>query len=196
MNDLSEPLDGVRYFADSLILYQKATTTMGRRSICALRARPPSATASSPQSIAGVDITGTLKFTRYFTNAQSDAGHPIPIIKNEELILLRAEARYLRATIEQARLSDLNFVRVNSGGLRAVSGTRSPTTAAFINALLYEREFSLAVGARHDVDRRAAVQPTEYDPARRYERSVPTSHADSVRGVPRALGGNCSPLGK
>ena len=43
---------------------------------------------------------------------------PIPIIRNEELILLRAEARL--ATGDKAgAIADLNQVRVNSGGLPA-----------------------------------------------------------------------------
>jgi hypothetical protein len=38
-------------------------------------------------------------------------------------------------------LSDLNYVRVNSGGLAPYGSFAN--NAAFINALLYEREFSL-----------------------------------------------------
>lgn len=139
VNDLSEPLDGVRYFADSLILYQKAQRN-GPTVDLRLTSKTAAATASSPQSIGGVDITGTLKFIRYFTNGQSDAGHPIPIIKNEELILLRAEARYLTGNTAGG-LSDLNYVRVNSGGLAPYGSFAN--NAAFVNALLYEREFSL-----------------------------------------------------
>lgn len=139
VNDLSEPLDGVRYFADSLILYQKAQRN-GATIDLRLTSKTAAATASAPQSIGGVDITGTLKFTRYFTNGQSDAGHSIPIIKNEELILLRAEARYLAGNTAGG-LSDLNYVRVNSGGLAPYGSFAN--NAAFIDALRYEREFSL-----------------------------------------------------
>ncbi|HZI42721.1 MAG TPA: hypothetical protein VFD67_13480, partial [Gemmatimonadaceae bacterium] len=73
-NDLSEPLDGVRYFADSLILYQKAQRN-GATPDLRLTSKTAAATASTPQSIARVDITGTLKFTRYFTNGESDPAH-------------------------------------------------------------------------------------------------------------------------
>ena len=139
VNDLSEPLDGVRYFADSLILYQKAQSN-GPTIDLRLSSKTAAATASSPQSIGGVDITGTLKFTRYFTNGQSDAGHSIPIIKNEELILLRAEAEYLTGNTAGG-LRDLNYVRVNSGGLAPYGAFAN--NGAFIHALLYEREFSL-----------------------------------------------------
>src|SRR5262249_49107858 len=43
---------------------------------------------------------------------------PVYIIRNEELLLLRAEARYY--TGDQAgALADINFIRTNSGGLAA-----------------------------------------------------------------------------
>jgi hypothetical protein len=191
-NDLSEPLNGVRYFADSLILYQRVQkngATPDRR----LTSKTAAAVAHPPQSIAGVDITGTLKFTRYFTNGQSDPSHPIPIIRNEELILLRAEAEYFAGN-PGAALTDINFVRVNSGGLASLGGFAND--AAFISALLYEREFSLLW-----------EQGTTWIDARRFnllstipigvtEGSVPT-----VMPIPaaecnaRSLGGNCSPLG-
>jgi len=140
-NDLSEPLNGVRYFADSAILYSKAQSN-GATPDLRLTSKTAIATADAPQSIAGVDITGTLKFTRYFTGAQPDASHPIPIIKNEELILLRAEAEWFgTAANKAAALTDLNFVRVNSGGLPPSTLTTASSDAAFIAALLYEREF-------------------------------------------------------
>jgi hypothetical protein len=191
-NDLSEPLDGVRYFADSLILYTKAQRSGGTPDL-RLTSKTALATASSPQSIAGVDITGTLKFNRYFTNGQSDAGHSIPIIKNEELILLRAEARYFTGNAAGA-LSDLNFVRVNSGGLAPLGGFAN--NAAFISALLYEREFSLLW-----------EQGTTWIDARRFNQlgSIPLGvTAGSVPAqmpIPaaecaaRRLSGSCNPLG-
>jgi hypothetical protein len=192
-NDLSEPLNGVRYFADSLILYQKAQSnggTLDRR----LTTKTAAATADAPQSIPDVDITGTLKFTNYFTNNQPDASHSIPIIKNEELILLRAEARYFTNNVAGA-LSDLNFVRVNSGGLSPIASVA--TSAAFVNALLYEREFSLLW-----------EQGTAWIDARRFNLlgSIPVGvstggHVPILMPIPsaecnaRGLGSNCNPLG-
>jgi hypothetical protein len=191
-NDLSEPLDGVRYFADSVILFTKAQRNGGTPDL-RLTSKTALATASSPQSIAGVDITGTLKFSRYFTSGQSDAGHPIPIIKNEELILLRAEARYFTGTV--GALSDLNFVRVNSGGLAPLGAFAD--NASFISALLYEREFSLLW-----------EQGTTWIDARRFNQlstiplgvtdgSVPTQMPiPAAECAARSLSGSCSPLGK
>lgn len=64
----------------------------------------------------------------------------IPIIRNEELILIRAEANLQLNNLGPAR-DDLNFVRVNSGGLAPLAAFG--TQAAAIDALLYERRYSL-----------------------------------------------------
>ena len=194
-NDLSEPLNGVRYFADSLILYQKVQSN-GVTPDLRLTSKTAAATSDAPQSIAGVDITGTLKFTRYFTNNQPDASHPIPIIKNEELILLRAEAEWF-AGPKAAAITDLNYVRVNSGGLAPVVGlTAASSDASFISALLYEREFSLLW-----------EQGTTWIDARRFNllNTIPLGVTDgsvpTIMPIPSAecnarnLGGNCNPLG-
>src|SRR5438477_626560 len=53
-------------------------------------------------------VQGTSKFTIYPTSTTS-----VPILKNEELILLRAEARYQSGDAAGA-LADINFIRVNS----------------------------------------------------------------------------------
>jgi hypothetical protein len=194
-NDLSEPLNGVRYFADSLILYQKVQYN-GLTPDLRLTSKTAAATSDAPQSIAGVDITGTLKFTRYFTNGQPDASHPIPIIKNEELILLRAEAEWFTQAKALA-VTDLNYVRVNSGGLPPVVGlTAGSSDATFINALLYEREFSLLW-----------EQGTTWIDARRFNllSTIPLGVTDgsvpAIMPIPSAecnarnLSGSCNPLG-
>jgi hypothetical protein len=199
-NDLSEPLNGVRYFADSLILYQKAQSNSGtidRR----LTGKTAAATADAPQSIGGVDITGTLKFTNYFTNGQPDASHPIPIIKNEELILLRAEAEWFGTATPASKaqaIADLDFVRVNSGGLPPTGLTVNSSNAAFTNALLYEREFSLLW-----------EQGTTWIDARRFNllSTIPVGvsnggNVPTVMPIPaaecaaRSQPGSCTPLGK
>jgi starch-binding outer membrane protein, SusD/RagB family len=198
-NELSEPLAGVRYFADEAILGSLADSN-GTTPDLRLTSKTAAATAETPQSIGGVDITGTLKFTRYFTNNQPDPAHQIPIIKNEELILLRAEAEWFASAPLQDKakaVTDLNFVRTNSGGLQPVVGLNATSSdAAFISALLYEREFSLLW-----------EQGTTWIDARRFNRlntiplgvtqgSVPTiMPIPSAECNARSLGGNCSPLG-
>jgi starch-binding outer membrane protein, SusD/RagB family len=86
-------------------------------------------------------ITTDLVFTIY--NSNSD---PIPIIKNEELILLRAEARFFTGDPVGA-LSDINFIRTNSGGL----APRGPftSTADFVAELVKQRRYSLLFEGGH-----------------------------------------------
>ena len=67
---------------------------------------------------------------------------PTPIIRNEELILLRAEARYF--TGDQAgALADINTIRTVSGGLAPIGAAAIATTDAFITELLLQRRYSL-----------------------------------------------------
>ena len=80
-------------------------------------------------------VQGTYKFTNYPTSTS-----PVPILKNEELILLRAEARYQSGDVPGA-LADINFIRVNSGGLDPLTGFAN--TTAFVDELLYNRTYSL-----------------------------------------------------
>jgi hypothetical protein len=88
-------------------------------------------------------ISSNLRFALYRTRPFYGAGagnSPIPIIRNEELILDRAEIRWFRGDHAGA-MADLNFVRVNSGGLAPLADPG--TDAGFIAALLYERRYSL-----------------------------------------------------
>ena len=65
---------------------------------------------------------------------------PAPIFRNEELILLQAEALYFTGNAAGA-LADINFIRRRSGGLAA----RGPFVDAndFITELLLQRRYSL-----------------------------------------------------
>jgi hypothetical protein len=86
-------------------------------------------------------VQGTYKFTNYPT-----ATSPVPILKNEELILLRAEARYQSGDVPGA-LADINFIRANSGGLDPLTGFAS--TTEFVDELLYNRTYSLLFEGGH-----------------------------------------------
>lgn len=76
---------------------------------------------------------------------------PVPIIRNEELILLRAEANLGLNNIALA-LQDINLIRVNSGGLPAYAGPQ--TAAAVLDALLYEKRYSLLFEGHRWIDLR------------------------------------------
>ena len=94
---------------------------------------------AAPRTVQGV--TTDRVFTIYNSNTT-----PIPIIRNEELILLRAEARYFTNDFVGA-LSDINFIRTTSGGLAA----RGPfvNQADFVAELLRQRRYSLLFEGGH-----------------------------------------------
>lgn len=76
---------------------------------------------------------------------------PVPIIRNEELILLRAEARYFTGDIAGA-IADINIVRTTAGGLAPVLGFVDES--AFIDELLYNRRLSLLFEGHRWIDMR------------------------------------------
>ncbi len=91
-------------------------------------------------------VTSMLAFKAY-----ASPSSPVPLIRNEELLLLRAEARFYTSDVAGA-MTDLNLVRTVSGGLTAIPGT--PAADAFVTALLYEREFSLLFEGHRWIDAR------------------------------------------
>jgi hypothetical protein len=88
----------------------------------------------------------TLDYTTYSVRESA-----VPIIRNEELILLRAEARYFTGDIPGA-LADINTIRTVSGGLAPLTGFADQT--AFIDELLYNRRLSLLFEGHRWVDMR------------------------------------------
>ena len=83
------------------------------------------------------------------TGAQNrpDGGSPdlakgVPILRNEELILLRAEAN-IQLGNAQAAIDDINLIRTQSGGLAASTLTAASPKADLITELLYNRTYSL-----------------------------------------------------
>ena len=87
------------------------------------------------------NLTSDLGWIRY-----PSPSSPIPIIRNEELILLRAEAN-IGLSQFAAAADDINFVRVNSGGLAPIAVPGTPTAA--LDALLYEKRYSLLYEGGH-----------------------------------------------
>lgn len=121
-------------------------------------------TVTTPGSAQG--LTSDVKFTIY-----SGPDSPVPIIRNEELLLLRAEARFLSGAGAGGAMADLNLVRTVSGGLPAITGT--PSMAEFVDRLLYERRYSLAFEGHRWID------------ARRFDKiaTLPLDMPDHVRNV-------------
>lgn len=96
----------------------------------------------------GLGIATSLAMARYATNVT-----PVPVVRNEELLLLDAEVRWFTNDKANALVS-LNQVRTVSGGLTASPLTIAATDAQFIDALLYERRFSLLSEGHRWVDHR------------------------------------------
>lgn len=85
-------------------------------------------------TVSNQGITSNLRFTMYATNVT-----PIPLIKNEELILMRAEA-YTGLGNRAAAIQDINFIRVNSGGLAPLP---DDFAGDLVTEILYNRRYSL-----------------------------------------------------
>ncbi|MSR07065.1 MAG: RagB/SusD family nutrient uptake outer membrane protein [Gemmatimonadetes bacterium] len=97
-------------------------------------------------------IYGITKINRYgFTvdwafKRYASTTDPIPVIKNEDLILMRAEANIANRTATgDAPLNDINLIRTTAGGLPAISGATwaGLTAAQQRDTLLYEKRYSL-----------------------------------------------------
>ena len=108
-----------------------------------LASRQGPVTASGPTS-----ASSTLGYGIWPTTSS-----PIPIIRNEELILLRAEAK-LGTGDKAGAIADLNVVRQNSGGLPASTLTTASSTDAILNGILYEKRYSLLMEGDRWVDMR------------------------------------------
>lgn len=82
-------------------------------------------------------LTSAYGWVRY-----GSSNAPIPIIKNEELVLLRAEANNALGNGLLAA-ADVNYIRVNSGGVLPIAGLGAQSQAQILGAILHERWYSL-----------------------------------------------------
>lgn len=87
-----------------------------------------------PTSLSTQGVSSNVRITAYASNVA-----PVPWIKNEELILLRAEA-YNGLGNRPAAIADLNFIRVNSGGLAPLPADYAGN---LVDEILYNRRYSL-----------------------------------------------------
>lgn len=85
------------------------------------------------ESLTVSGVTSDVQFTLYDTPTAS-----LPWVKNEELILLRAEANIGLENYGAAE-TDINFIRENAGGLDPVA----ITAANALDELLYNKRYSL-----------------------------------------------------
>jgi hypothetical protein len=108
-----------------------------------LRVTTKTVLGSAPRSLN--DLTGTYKPAMYNNPANlaaADLNANIAWIKNEELLLLRAEARWNTGD-KTGALADIDLVRVNAGGLPPTTLTAGSSNDDFVTELLYNRLYSL-----------------------------------------------------
>jgi starch-binding outer membrane protein, SusD/RagB family len=86
-------------------------------------------------------FSSDLGWVRY-----SSPNTPIPLIKNEELILLKAEAEIGSGDLGNAVI-DINFIRQNSGGLPPYAGVVDQPS--LLAELLYNKRYSLMYEGGH-----------------------------------------------
>jgi hypothetical protein len=103
---------------------------------------PLASPVTPPQNL---NIPATHRFTIYPT-----PNSPAPVIRNEELMLIRAEANIFSNNFAAA-LQDINNIRSVSGGLNPTAFATQP---AGLTALLYERRYSLLFEGQRWVDHR------------------------------------------
>ena len=83
------------------------------------------------------NLTSAYGWIRY-----NGSNTPVPLIKNEELVLLRAEANNATGNGLLAA-ADVNYIRVNSGGVLPIVGLGAQTSDQILGAILHERWYSL-----------------------------------------------------
>lgn len=137
-NDLSNINNYARPAVASDAETQQGSTTVDRRVVEKIGTHP------SPRSQQGVG--SDRQFLIY-----PDQSSRLAIIRNEELILLRAEARWFTGD-KPGAMADLNFIRTQSGGLAPIA--QPATDADFVTALLKERKYSLLFEGHRWIDAR------------------------------------------
>ena len=144
---------------------------------------------SSVTSATDSTLTTTIKFKIYTTPSS-----PIALIRNEELILLKAEALYYTGD-KAGGLAELNIVRTGSGKLPPLAAVA--TDADFLAALLYERRYSLMFEGGHRwIDLRRFGLPLPLDAPTQVQNvryPVPQAECDARPGEPACLITSSSP---
>ena len=84
-----------------------------------------------------LEVSSDLQYTLY-----ESPSAPFVWVKNEELILIRAEANLAMGN-RAAAIEDINFVRVNSGGLEPLPDPYTGSDDELLDELLYNKRFSL-----------------------------------------------------
>jgi starch-binding outer membrane protein, SusD/RagB family len=142
-------------------------------------------------------VKTSLSFQIYPSNAS-----PVPVIRNEELVLLKAEALWFTGDHDKA-IAELNIVRTKAGKLDplttdAANPDAITDDAKFIAALLYDRRYSLMFEGGHRwIDLRRFGQPIPLDSPnhkRNVRFPVPQPECDARPGEPQCLINSIDPI--
>jgi starch-binding outer membrane protein, SusD/RagB family len=121
----------------AIVVVPSFLTDAQRRPDNSVDLRASSKAVVSTTTLSQQGVSSNLRNTLYPTNST-----PVAIIRNEELILLRAEARWFTGD-KAGAIADINFIRTNSGGLAPTSLTAGSSDDQFVTELLYNRRYSL-----------------------------------------------------
>ncbi len=114
----------------------KADGTQDNRVLTKIKLGLPS--RQGPVTSAGpTSASSTIGFNVYPTSAT-----PVPVIRNEELILLNAEAKLATGDAAGA-IAAINTTRAVSGGLAQSALTPASTASSILDQILYEKRYSL-----------------------------------------------------
>jgi hypothetical protein len=145
----------------------------------------------TPKTGMGAGLSSTTVFTMYTSPSSS-----VPLMRNEELLLLKAEALYFTGN-KAGAITELNLVRSTSGGLAALAPTTDDAT--FTTELLYERRYSLLFEGGHrwlDLRRFGRTMDLPLDDPK-FQRNVrypfPLAECNARPGEPRCLLGSTDP---
>ncbi|MDQ2889167.1 MAG: RagB/SusD family nutrient uptake outer membrane protein [Gemmatimonadota bacterium] len=106
-----------------------------------------------PSTISGFGLSTSTTYVNALATVSANLSKPIAMLRMEELVLLRAQAYMETGDLTSAR-ADINDVRTTYG--LAAYSTPFASKAAAINAVLYEKRYSLlAEGPQRLVDLRA-----------------------------------------
>lgn len=124
----------------------KADGTRDNRYIAKTRALP--ARSGLVNAAGAISAVSTLGFSIWPLSTSSMA-----TIRNEELIMLRAEAR-LATGDKTGAIADINQVRINSGGLAPSTLTAASSDDAILTGILYEKRYSTLMEGLRWIDHR------------------------------------------
>ncbi|MEW5918955.1 MAG: RagB/SusD family nutrient uptake outer membrane protein, partial [Gemmatimonadota bacterium] len=144
--------------------------------------------ATAPNVLTVQNISSDKLVTVY-----NSASASVPIIRNEELILLRAEANLGQGNLSAA-VNDINVIRTRAGGLAPYAGPVN--AAAILDEILYNRRYSLYYEGHRWIDARRYNRLSQLPrdlPSHRVFTAFPFPNDECLARTPQPSAG-CTPV--